>query len=404
MDFISQYLLANKGTVVPERYTRWAAIHLLACASGRRIYVDHGHFQIRPVMYLCFVGLPASKKTTAMTTAQKMYQKVFPSMPMGASVTTREKIVERMCQEDNIKTYTDEAGDLIPFSPMIFFINELRNFMSFNLEGMVSFLTDMYDQNFFDSETLKHGLQPIVNPYLAILACTTPDWVIDNFKQRVMAGGYTRRMLFIYETELPERITYPHKSEISHVADAWCCEHLRKVTTYAGKMEWDEESRILFDKWNLARDLENKDPVFQGYYDYKDMLAQKVGMCLALAQPEPKLLFTWPLLQTAIAFIEANEDNLPELSVAAGRNELAVPQQRLMKVLADNDGFMLEYIWHKAASEDLNEQEYFNVKKMLISTKQIYEVTGPDVSKFIMTPVKYKEDIELKKIGKSLVL
>jgi len=58
-------------------------------------------------------------------------------------------------------------------------------------------------------------------------------------------------------------------------------------------------------------------------------------MLLALAEDEPKLVLTEQLLQLGLVLLDEIEINMPKLSVAAGRNELAIPQQRILELLKE---------------------------------------------------------------------
>ena len=113
MDFISQYSLANSGTDVPIRFTRWSAIALLSATIGRRLYIDHHHFVIYPWLYYCLVGDSSSGKSTAMKAAKRMFTRCFPTFPTGVSVTSREDIVKFMSSEACSQYYTDEDGTSI---------------------------------------------------------------------------------------------------------------------------------------------------------------------------------------------------------------------------------------------------------------------------------------------------
>ncbi len=392
-DFVSQYLLYNSGNMSPLRYHRWCALMVLACTVGRKIYVDHGYFQIRPSLYITLVGRQGIRKTTAMSNAKYMLLEVFPDYPITASVMSREQIVTRLASDDFIRAYQDETGNLIEYRPMAMFINELKNFMSINPAGMVDFLTDIYDTPVFNSDTIKHGLQPIKNPCLNILACETPTWIIEKLELNMLAGGFSRRMLYVYETIRPDRITFPHLSAESKSAELWCKEHLKKIKDLAGPMSWEPEAKEFFDGW-FKKLPHQDDEILEGYYEAKDVLVQKIAMLLAVGQESPKLTFTQPLLELAIAFLEANEDNLPKLTIAAGRNELAIPQQNLIDHLIEYGGILPEYLWHREGGKNMNEFEYGNAVKFFIDTKQIvrmnYEFNGEEHRCFITTE-KYNE-------------
>lgn len=394
MDFLEHYLVYNSGNMVPKRYHIWSALSILAMTMGRRIYVDQEYFRIHVPMYITLVGRQGLRKTTAKDLAKEMFIDVFPDYPLGASVMSREKIVERLSSDEFCRTYTDENGTQQTYKPLAFFVNELKNFMSINPGGMVEFLTDIYDTKAFAADTIKHGLQPIVNPCINILACETPKWLIEKLKLNIIAGGFSRRMLYIYEIERPIRITFPKKSVESFSSEAWCKDHLRRIVTLSGPFVWaDQAARDYFDKWFTT--LPNQeDEVLEGFYEAKDVLALKVAMLLGVAQPEPDLRLTVPLLTKAIGVLENIEDNLPKLSMAVGRNDLALPQQRLIEMLEGKGGWMTEKSLSINLDKDLNSSEQYSTIRHLITQGRIYkeQVRFPSgvVRTMVMTAEKYK--------------
>lgn len=374
-DFISKYLLYNSGNMAPKRHHQWSAISILAMTMGRKVFVDHQYYRVYPTMYICLVGRQGIRKGTAKDLASEMFIECFPTYPLGASVMSREKIVEQLAHSDTCRTYTDENAELIEFRPMAFFVNELKNFMSVNPQGMIEFLTDIYDRKFFNAGTIKHGMQTILHPCINILACETPDWIIDKLKLKIISGGFSRRMLYVYETEQAPRITFPYLSPEAQEARAWCCKHLEKISTLAGGFTWkDQATRDYFDEWFKALPVPD-DTVMAGFYEAKDVLAQKVAMMLAVAQDDPKLVFTIELLETAIAFLESIEENLPKLSIAVGRNELALPQQQLLEYMRKHGGMIREYQLRIVTQNDMSPMEFGTILRHLEDTRQVFRKT-----------------------------
>ncbi len=373
-DFVSQYLIANSGTEVPKRYTRWAAIALLSATIGRRAYVNHGHFKIFPWMYYCFVGVSGSGKTTAKDQAKNMFLTCFPDFPLGGNIASREDLVRSMASDSCAQFYKDESGETVEWRPYACFVNELSNFVSFAPGAMVEFLTDIFDSEVFTSRTIKRGNETVPKPYLFLLSCTTPDYIIHTFKASILSGGFSRRILFIYDLkEVEQIITHPEKTPEAYAAEQWCIAHLKSVAEkQTVAFTWTPEAKEFLHKWNVER-VRPRDSVLAGYYKSKDLIVQKIAMCLAYAIPGHQPVLTVPLLETAIAYIESNEDNLPRLTVAAGGNKLAVPASKLLVYLEQNNGVMPEKMWHRLATADLQEMEYYNMKKSLRETDQIVE-------------------------------
>lgn len=368
----------------------WSAVFVLAATMGRQIYVDHHHFKIRPNLYITLVGRMALRKTTAMRGAKRMFRAAFPEAPLGSAVMSREQIVQRMAADDGQRTFTDENNQPVLFSPRTFFINELKNFFSIDIGKMIEFLTDIYDEEeVFDSDTIKHGLQPVIAPCVNILACETANWIVDKFRKNIITGGFSRRMLYVHEIERPPRITFPIKTKEAALAEQRCVEHLRKIVHIAGPFSWEPDAKEFFNDWfvNLP---DQSDEIMEGYYEAKDVLVTKVAMLLAMAQPEPRLVLTRFILESAIGFIESLEEHLPALTIGTGRNDLAVPQQRLLQLLRDNGGMMPEFAWHRIAGQDMTEGEYAQMKLFFKSTRQLSEALYGNTV-MILTRERYEE-------------
>jgi hypothetical protein len=398
MEFISRYLKANEGTAVPTLYHAWAAVSLINMILARRVYVDHGYFQIRPMMYMLFVGAPSIKKTTALVAQSTMFQEVWPDHPLGASITTREDIVKRMSSDECLRTYTDELGSVISYKPFYLFVDEFANFLSFNPVGMVQFLTGIYDTKFFDSSTIVRGKEPILNPCLNFVGCTTPKDIHEKFKSSLVGGGFSRRMILIHEPVTPARVAFPFRSQESIEAWDWCIAHLRKISTIASPVIWDPTGRAFFRDWYEQIKIP-EDPILEGYYGSKDIIMQKIAIALCASQEEPNFVFTKPILEAAIAMLESNEENLPSLTVAAGRNELAAYQHLLLVNLSSNSGMMTEKRFHMMASSNMTESEYISVKNFLKTTDQIYEVLAEVKGKNEVVIVNKARYDEIKKKG-----
>jgi len=403
-NFFNDYLFYNSGNMVPRRYHLWSAASLIAAAAGRRFYIDHGYFQVHCMLLATLVGRQGLRKSTAKDLAKELFIDAFPDYPIGPSVQSREDLVKRLAGDDWLRMYKDEHGNSIEWKPLMFFVNELKNFLSINPALMIDTLTDLYGQKFYDASTIKHGLQTIINPCINILACETPRWIIDKFKLNIITGGFSRRMLLIYETTRPERVTFPKVPEHGLVARERCKQHLQKISTMAGEFHWDKEGRLFFDKWFKGLQVPD-DEILEGYYENKDILAQKLTMIMCLAEENPQLILTKDKLSLGIAFLESIEDNLPKLTVAAGRSEVAVPQQRILEVLLNRDGMMPEKMLYRETQKDFkNPMEQISAIRFMIDNEQIVKqsLTIDKVQRvWLLLPERWKTfqkngDIETK--------
>lgn len=391
--FLEDYILFNSGNECTRNYHLWSALVVLAAAMGRRIHLDWGYFTVHPNLYVCLVGRQGFRKSTAKDIARDMFCEAFPDIPVGASVQSREDIIKFLASDESIRLYTDENGVSVEYHPMVLFINELKNFLSINPGGMIDFLTDIYDRRYFDASTIKRGLEKIPNPCINILACETPKWIVDKLKMNIISGGFSRRMIYVYETIKGPKISFPTISPEAQDARLRCIAHLGSIAHLTGQFKWTPGASKFFDHWyqNLKAP---DDEIMEGYYESKHIQLLKITMLLIVADPNPQLILTEEALQLGVALLDSIEVNMPKLSVAAGRNELAVPQQRLMEFLESKGGAFPEKWLMKEMDKDLTPMEQFSLIRHLVETEQIYKLPmryqGAD-RQMLVTAAKRKE-------------
>jgi hypothetical protein len=397
MPFIQDYLYTCSRNECPRNYHIWSALTIIAASIHKRVCINWGDIVIYPNLYVCLVGSQGSRKSTAKDIARKVFKTAFPDYPVNASVQSREDIIKYMSSDEQAIYFKDANDTTIEVRPIMMFINELKNFLSINPSGMIDFITDIYDRDYFDCSTIKHSLQDIPNPCVNILACETPKWITDKLKADIITGGFTRRVLYVYETEPVKKISFPIPPPDYLIVRAKLVKHLHLISTFAGEFKWQQEALAYWDKWYQGL-IHPTDEIMAGYYQSKHIQCLKVAMLLALAEDEPKLVLTPDLLEQASALLNHIEINMPKLSVAAGRNELAVPQQKLLELLESNGGWMPEKILKRATDRDLNPAEQAAVLRHLVDTDQIIITTMRDSKGtdrlMVLTKRKYNEEKE----------
>src|SRR5271157_4885205 len=106
----------------------------------------------------------------------------------------------------------------------------------------------------------------------------------------------------------------------------------------------------------------------RGYRKTKHELLVKVAACISLSAYEPMLLLEAHHLRAGLAFLDILELNRPKLSIASGRNELALPQQNILDLIERNGGAMPEQELKRQSDKDLDPTEQYKVLTHLRST------------------------------------
>lgn len=393
-NFIEQYIQYNRGNECPRNYHIWSCLVVLAAAAHKQVWVNQGYFTTYCNLYVGLIGDMGSRKSTGKDIAYDLFITTFPDYPILASVQSREDIIKYMNSDACLFSYKDASGSIIEVRPIAGFINELKNFLSVDPGKMIEFLTDIYSSKHFKSSTIKRGLEDLKNPCINLLACETPEWIIDKLKGKIISGGWARRIIYVYETSRAEPIAFPQKPMNSGEMWQSLMEHLKKVHATVGEFVWDPDAREWYKEWyDRTRKTVHEDKLMAGYYESKHDQLLKVAMLLALAAEDIKLVITKANLEVGVSMLDSLEENMPKLFSAAGRNELAIPMANAIELLEKSPDQMLpEKVFNRMIGKDLSPIEIEQVKRFLKDTDQLFVKNVDFVS------------IEKKKVSKLMVM
>lgn len=401
MSFISDFLEYNSGTETPKNYLRWSALVALGVAASPRYIFMQGRKIVTTNMSVVLIGEQGNRKSYPMSQVKDMIRETFtdPPYPFSAAMQSREKIVELMASPDARRIFVDHNGASNIYTPMAFFINELKNFLSFNPAGMIEFITDIWGERVFNASTIKRGTENIELPCLNFLACETPDWIIDKLKMKILGGGFSRRFIFVYEmpqTDLiiPEPFLPPNEKQLWERMKA----KLVYIHSNAREYKWaDSTARTYFHQWYRENKLNvPSDPMLRGFKSTKDQHVIRVAILLDLAEDTPEYVITQHHIEVSLAFFEAIECNIPKLSVASGRNELAAPQAKLIELIESRGGLIPFKKLMAETESNLSPMEQLSVLRHLTDTDRLIRKTlkvGDDTiaREWVFTKAYYDE-------------
>ena len=369
MSFLSDYLLYNSGNECPKNYHIWSALALLSSIVSHKVLIESGYYITRPNLYVCLVGEQGSRKSAAKDIARDILKDEFPGVPMSYAVMSKEAITKFLGSSDSVRAYTDWKGILTEYHPFSMFINELKNFIGINPTGMIDFLTDIYDRKVFDVGTKNKGDDLVPNPYLVLLACETPEWIVSKLKADIISGGFSRRVIFVYETDEVIRIPFPTITPEMANSRARFITRLHQIEKITGVFVWSNEARSFYDQWYQTL-VYPTDPIMRGYFRSKHIQLLKVTMLLSLAD-RLSLVIERETLEVALALLDSIEPNMAKLSCGVGRNELAQPTNKLLEYIQMSGEIVSEKDLLRFCYRDMSPQEVFSVLQHLEKTEQI---------------------------------
>jgi hypothetical protein len=203
---------------------------------------------------------------------------------------------------------------------------------------MVDLLVSLWDgrQGTFEKRTKLSGNDTIVNPWINLIACTTPSWIAGNFPEYMIGGGFTSRCVFVYADEKAQYVAYPglvvpdgiKETEQKLIQDL---EHIS--ANIAGEYRLTDKAVEWGEAWYkhhyTHRPEGLDDDRFGGYIARKQTHVHKLAMILAAAQQDD-LKITEEDLAAADTMMTDLERDMPMVFSKIGRTDESLQVDRFL--------------------------------------------------------------------------
>lgn len=320
----------------PRRMHYWSGVAALAGALRRHVWLDMGYFRWYPNFYIILVAPPGvvSKSTTA-NIAMQILRRV-PGVHFGPEAVTWQALVESF--ENSTETF-ELNGEHHIQSAMTIESAEFGNLIDPSNREQVDFLVSLWDSKIgsFQKVTKGSGTNNVENPFINLIACTTPAWIAGNFPEYVIGGGFTSRCLFVYADEKEKFVAYPSlhmPREMAEVQQTLTQDLERIATQVVGPYAMDEGAVEWGELWYTTH-WQNKpdeldDDRFSGYLARKQTHIHKTAMCIAAAKKDA-LVITRDDLEQANAAVSDLERDMVKVFARIGRTQQSVQAERFIR-------------------------------------------------------------------------
>lgn len=344
MSFIDDYQIYTSRSESPINFNLFTAYGVVSALLGGRVWTEvNSEMVLNPNLYILYVAPPGSRKSTAMKMGRKLIRESVgkiqvrgnkvdktPIIPLSASATSSTQFIKNLAQTERTINMTPTRT----ICPMLVCASELSSFLMVSPD-ILGVLTDLWDEPEFEYNTGNAGQVIVPGPYLTIMGCATPDWITSQLKTDIISGGFSRRVLFIYET------TYERKS-LRTKYDTQLYTKLKDtakaIAKLRGPMEWEPETMDWFDEWyqDKTRDLKlADDKSTMGYANSKHDLVVKLATCVAAANLD--MTIRLPYIKTALRHLEIVEPNIPKVFSGIGRNPTAPLIESMVEYIESTD-------------------------------------------------------------------
>lgn len=315
--------------------------------------MDEHHFRWTPNMYILLVGPPGvAAKSSTMRNGVSLLEHVD-GVQFGPSSGTWQAVLEKFADVQEVVEFPGGA-EPETMSCLTIAAGELGTFFRPDDKEFVDLLTAMWDgqKERFIRRTVSKGETIISSPWLNLIACTTPSWLEDNFREVLIGGGLTSRIVFVYGDRKEQLIAYP--SELI-TTDAYKKEHLALQFDLQtiGELKGEYKRTPEATEWGRAwykRHNTNGVPLhlasgrFDGYMSRKQTHIHKLAMVFAAAKRND-LIITMEDLSEAEAAITGLEPTLVKVFSSVGVAPAAKQNNAVLTLIRNHRKISHQKLW-----------------------------------------------------------
>lgn len=333
-DWLTAFMEYASYGEAPRHMYFWSGVSAIAGALRRKVWIDQAYFKWHSNMYIVLVAPPGvvSKSTTAGIAMNLLRQ--VPGIKFGPDVVTWPALVSAFAESTE---GFELDGAVHPMSALTLESSEFGNLLNPQDKDMVDLLVALWDgkPGKFEKKTKHSGSDSIENPWINLIACTTPSWIAGNFPEYMIGGGFTSRCIFVYADEKAKYVAYPclHVPKDLKAREQLLVEDLAHISTLTGEYKLDKSAIAWGESWYqrhyTVRSANLDDDRFGGYIARKQTHIHKLAMILAASHSD-ELTISAEHLTIADQMVTDLEPDMQFVFSKIGKSDSALYAERLI--------------------------------------------------------------------------
>lgn len=379
-DWIQAYLEYTHHSESPTRFHFWTAVSAVAGALRKKVWMDMGYFKWTPNFFIFLVAPPGiASKSTSANVGMDLLRKV-PGVYFGPSSVTWQGLIKALSK--HTEGFPIIKGDLtsetIEMSAVTVLASELGTFLDPTNREMIDVLVDIWDGKDIPWEkiTATQGEDKVINPWVNLIACTTPSWVADNFTSSFIGGGFASRCVFVFAESKRKLVAYPFRHlppDNARRADA-LIEDLKEIADIVGEYRLSTDALEWGTEW-YQRHYHNPPAIaagdkFQGYISRKQTHLHKLAMIFAAAKSN-NLTIDIEDLKKADLHLSNLEREMPRVFSQMNKEQLAEYSTDVIETLQINGAMMKSDLYRLHFLRRLSYETFTKVIESVLNAKVI---------------------------------
>jgi len=362
MHIIDRYLEFTESTEPPPQYHRWAFLSGAAARIGRNLWIPFGHGKIYPNMYVMLVGVPGTRKSTAINLSRKLlgnsgYTK------FSYAKTTKQKFLLDLEDANVPKDPTGKvdwgkaleqeikADSTGVASDNYICCDEFVDFIGINNIEFINLLTTLWDNLPHYDERLKNSKSVrIYDPTINLLGGITPTSFAQAMPAEVVGQGFLSRLILVYGEPPDKKITWPRTpAEDEYKPFIECFQKLERLH---GEVIITDDAKMVIDA--IYQAWENPDDIRLQYYGAR-RLTHLLKLCIVIAAlncSTDQVLISRDTVVEANTILSYTELSMHSALGEFGKAKNSEAAQKIVETLANQRGpIAIQDLWKHVCND-----------------------------------------------------
>lgn len=365
----------------PEKYLYWTGVATIAGALRRKVWIQEKGYQWTPNFYILLVGPPGGpKKTTSINFGLQLLRRID-GIDFGPDNMTWQQLITHMA--DARQTFVVDGANF-EASCVTISVDEFGTFFDPSDRLLVDSMTGLWDSKLgvYKKETKTMGCDEIVNPWLNVIAGTTPGWLSDNFNSKLLRSGFASRPVFLYADKAPRDVAYPSLQVPDCAAqsamEASLMERLNEYSTYAGRFALTDDAYKWGASWYVdykAQQAAMHDGREAAFYERRQTHLHKLAMVISVSRGDFPAITAAHLAEADIKLHEIDPD-IKTIFGFVGQTRMSQAASELLEVLRKVKQVRKIELFRRYFFRTMDEKE-FEVAINSVRAAGYVKMTGP---------------------------
>ena len=311
--WLKEYHRYTEGQESPDTFHFWVGLSMLASTLERSVWIDMSYYVLYPNLYVILVSDAAiCRRTTAVRIGVDILEKQEKPPYIFAQKITPEALIGALCSQCKI----DGEGNILQDSAAVVVAEELSVFLGKEAyaSGLIAILTSLYDcGDEWPYETRSRGVEVAYNTCVNMIGASSPEWLRLAIPPDAVGGGFTSRIVFVYQYRSDKVIAFPVLTDEQRTAKENLIHDLSLIRRLNGKFKFSPDARAWYIKWYKGHRMALTTSIITDgeLVIRKEGILLKLAMCFSVAEGD-ELVIEQRHLEMAHDSLEETEKFMPE--------------------------------------------------------------------------------------------